>query len=777
MTLNNIHIIRLGASLKRFAEYLFQAGVNGSLPGMGRLLLLLPLSFLSWELFSQVEIVPLTGNTEVHIAAQKGKAHQSAKMGSRNDARPLRLVMARNKQQEFCLDTFLMTEFEFESLVDLECTALQHSAISISGACITISTFNITGIQDDLICLEICDAEGECVEIAIMLEVRAPLPLPFIEDFSYKGPFPDPAKWLDRNVFINNEMAQNPPSIGVATFDGLNELGSPYGGDEAGDADVLTSAFFDLAGLSIQDNVYLSFYLQPKGNGLPPRMEDIFRLEFKDIDGRWVELREYPGITGNIPPQDSPEFDFKIIQLTNAFFHDNFQFRFTNVNSRSGIREIWHLDYLQLDLGRSESSNSEDIAFNKLPAPIIFPYTSMPYNHYIGNEEKYLNQQVEIGLFNHFGERALADPSWHVLTEAVGGDEILREGDLTLLELQPVVSENQRDLEPGIHNFTNPLRSDNWLSDFVQSADGKDSLRYVTTYTLNQDQENINNIKETLRNNTVSSSTIIKDYFAYDDGTAEFGLALISNPTVLAQIAVKYHAEVADSIQGFQVHFPYVEGDQSNLLFNFKIWIGELDDEGEDYRLIFQRPIYPDQLFDTLQGQTTYQLFSEETGDAIKVPIPAGDFYIGIQQVSIGGRIPMGYDRNNPQGFEYLYENSGQGWKPMTDRGDFLRGALMLRPVMGDGFLPVTTSTDESDLPAANINIFPNPSTGVLYFETSEPIAQSSWSIDVINSLGQIIQSGSFQPQINLQQPPGLYIVLIKNDQQQVISKQKIILR
>lgn len=165
MTLNNTHIIRLGASLKRFAEYLFQAGVNGSLPGMGRLMLLLPLSFLSWELFSQVEIVPLTGNAEVQIAAQKLETHRAAKIGGRNDARPLHLVMASNKQQEFCLDTFLMTEFEFESLVDLECTALEHSAFNISGACITISTFNVTGIQEDFICLEICDAEGECVEI------------------------------------------------------------------------------------------------------------------------------------------------------------------------------------------------------------------------------------------------------------------------------------------------------------------------------------------------------------------------------------------------------------------------------------------------------------------------------------------------------------------------------------------------------------------------------------------------------------------------------------
>ena len=35
--------------------------------------------------------------------------------------------------------------------------------------------------------------------------------LPFIDDFSYAGPYPDPNLWLDNRVFINNSMGFSPP--------------------------------------------------------------------------------------------------------------------------------------------------------------------------------------------------------------------------------------------------------------------------------------------------------------------------------------------------------------------------------------------------------------------------------------------------------------------------------------------------------------------------------------------------------------------------------------
>ena len=753
---------------------LFLSGVNGQPPHVGgKFWALLIMMFAHLSTNAQLELVPLVSNNQITKAHQKIEQETvGLDNGLRNNFRSLQLFMPRNAQQTFCLDSFLRTEFPFDRLVDLECEIRDHSNFTIDGNCIRVSTFNISGIVTDRYCIDICDVENNCITLVITLEIRAPLNLPFFDDFGYAGPFPDRRNWLDRNVFVNNTMAKAPPSIGVATFDGLDAGGTPYGG-EGGVSDLLTSTYIDLSGFTIQDNVYLSFFLQPKGLGLRPRASDVFRLEFRNAEGQWVLITEYPGISGSFPSDDSPPFEYRTILLTNAYLHDQFQFRFSNVGSRSGIREVWHLDYVRLDRGRTTSRFFEDIAFSAEPPSLLFPYTSMPAKHFIGKEDVYLNKAVEISMFSHFNDRRLADPSWHLLREELSGTNILNTGDLTLLELPPLVPANQRDLNPGFHYFVNPLRSDLWLNRLRQTTPGKDSLRYTTTFTFNQNQETINNIPITLRNNTVTRSTELKDYFAYDDGTAEMGIALISNPSVLTQLAIKYTAEVWDSIQGFQVHFPYVEGDQSNLLFNFKIWIGELKQQ-EDYRLIFQRPIYPDRFSDTLQAFTTYALINESTGKKQAFQIPPGDFYIGIQQVSIGARIPMGYDRNNPQGLDAIYFNRGQGWEKFADQSNALAGAVMLRPIMGGEPLPVT-SVQEIDTALPALGAYPNPTQGTLHFKEEGIDSQQFERIDIVNTLGQRVLSVNYQSTLTLPSlPSGMYYIRALNHQGTVLAQQSI---
>jgi len=771
--------IRWLFKLKKWADVMYKAGLNEYVPGTGKFFSILLLLFLiNSRMEAQLELIPIEQNFLVAKASIDEELRLHSKYGFRSTDRQVLVQLKSNKQKRVCFDQLLEIGQQIESVTNLSCAELEHSAVTIDGDCIQISTLNVSGIQEDLYCIEICDTMGMCMIVQVIIEVRAPITLPFMDDFSYTGPFPDRAKWLDRFVFINNTMAKDPPSFGVATFDGLDNNGSPYGGGEADISDYLTSGFFDLSGLTIQDNVYLTFYIQKKGLGLRPRVNDVFRLEFKNNQGNWVQIAEYPGITGSFPTSDSPDFEYKFILLTNAYLHDDFQFRFSNVGSRSGIREVWHLDYVRLGRNRNQNPAFEDAAFSKPPNSILFPYTAMPINHLMNHEDKYLNSELSIGIYSHFGQSALVDPSWHLLHDRVNGTEILREGDLTLLELPPLVPVNQRNLSPGIHNFNNPLRSDAWFSTFQSAISGKDSVNLITTYTLNQDQEAINNIPETLRNNSVSTSTVIKDYFAYDDGTAEMGIALVSNPTVLTQLAVKYHAEVADSLQGFQVHFPYVEGDQSNLLFNFKIWISELKDDEEDYRLIFQRPIYPDQIFDTLQAFSTYGLIDENTGRDTKIFIPPGDFYIGIQQVSTGARIPMGFDRNNPQGLEYIYFNRGFGWEKFSEQSNALPGAVMIRPVFGTDPLPITTNTTDELMPSIKVKVFPNPTDGRLNILPEDYVDTKGWYVEMNNTLGQRVLYESYRPELNVGNfPGGIYYLSVRNAMHHLISNHKIVLR
>ena len=75
--------------------------------------------------------------------------------------------------------------------------------------------------------------------------------------------------WTDASAYINRTFPLNPPSIGVATFDGLNEVGLPYNFDIPLRvvADYLSSVPLRLGSLP-DTNVFFSFFYQPKGLAL-----------------------------------------------------------------------------------------------------------------------------------------------------------------------------------------------------------------------------------------------------------------------------------------------------------------------------------------------------------------------------------------------------------------------------------------------------------------------------------------------------------------------------
>ncbi len=77
------------------------------------------------------------------------------------------------------------------------------------------------------------------------------LVLPFFDDFSYTGPYPDQSKWEDKHVYVNHTLAADPPTIGLATFDCLDKNGNfhLYAGSVSFRSDSLTSKKIDMARL------------------------------------------------------------------------------------------------------------------------------------------------------------------------------------------------------------------------------------------------------------------------------------------------------------------------------------------------------------------------------------------------------------------------------------------------------------------------------------------------------------------------------------------------
>ena len=594
-----------------------------------------------------------------------------------------------------CADTTLF-EGNFQSGQIIGCD-IDDFGTTVSVASNCLQYFAGTYSELDTVCFLICDQFSICDTFVYpFLIAQDTIGLPFFDDFFYEGPYPDSDLWITNDVFVNNTLGINPPSIGMATFDGLSAGGTPYGNTEF--RDFLVSTYLDLSTFNADSDVYLSFFIQPKGCGDKPEEDDLFILEFKDAQGVWDTIANFANETifGINKPTN---FDHQAIKIEqDKYFHGGFQFRFKNIGTGGGVSDLWHLDYVKLNSNESPDPTSPDIAFVNQASSILKNYNSMPWHQFKGFEAQELNGQMDISLFNHFGFIETAEPSSVSIVEQTTGITVLAESEL----LKLIGTINQKDVPSDILvQYTNPFPS---FSGNINNAafDNQSELIFQTIYKFDQNEEG----SLTAGNNQTIRKTVFKNYFAYDDGTAESNLAAQGANT---QAAIKYTTNVADSLRGVQIHFPHVFSDVSSQSFNLKIWIGDLDSDPVYQRNLI-RPFYVDNVFDTLQGFTSYK-FQDFNGNVESVFIPPGDFYIGWQQLDdeFESAIPIGLDLNSPLNEQKIFQNIGGGWTPVQDR---FQGALMLRPIVGTEPAIETQVIELEPSFEEVFHLYPNPTSG-----------------------------------------------------------------
>jgi len=180
-------------------------------------------------------------------------------------------------------------------------------------------------------------------------------------------------------AYLNNSYGINPPSVGVVTFDGLNEVGRPhngFSGPDYGAADTLTSVQIDLSGAN---DVFISFYYQSGGLGNTPENIDSLSLEFYNAttsnwDWQW-----------SVPGNSLPEFVQVLLPIDNIdYLQSEFQFRFRNYATIDGSFDHWNLDYVFVDANRSESDTAlVDVCFAQpINTLLKNEYVAMPWTHY-----------------------------------------------------------------------------------------------------------------------------------------------------------------------------------------------------------------------------------------------------------------------------------------------------------------------------------------------------------------------------------------------------------
>jgi len=555
---------------------------------------------------------------------------------------------------------------------------------------------------------------------------KSTLSLPFIDDFSYDSHQVDNDLWMESSVFVNRTYPINPPTIGVATFDGLDANGfardfSPSTSSEP--SDTLLSQTIDLSGIS---SAYFMFYYQAKGMGDAPQQLDKLVLEF--FDGSvWNEIWSVNG-------QTMTEFE-KIVEVIDSavYLTNNFQFRFRNYATISGNFDHWHIDYIKIDefVNPNDINELNDVSFVYNSPSFLKRYTQMPWTHFQQNMLIELKDSIDILLRNNDASNSV-DYQYNVFE------------NLNLITHYPSsgVSRNVSVLDfdtIGNFSFQNPPID---ISSAIFSSFQPDTISFLVQNIIGTSSSDNKN------NDTLYHTQKFHHHFAYDDGVAESAYGLNING---AKIAYQFKLNRPDEkLRAVQIYFPQMLDTVSDIPFELIIWNHNNGQPG-----------------DTLYTQTVYPVHTEN-GEfhtyIIDNPfLVSGVIYIGWEQTT-DDLLNIGLDKNNTAN-DYMFYNIGSAWNNSS-----YPGAWMIRPIVSKD--PIILSSEEI---VDDFKIYPNPAKSELFIETNKP----ENVISIYNIQGVLIKritSNTTLNRFNIDNlASAIYIVEVENSENR--SYQKIIVK
>jgi Secretion system C-terminal sorting domain len=570
----------------------------------------------------------------------------------------------------------------------------------------------------------------------------APLSLPFFDDFSTANTAPDTQNWLSGSgVYINNTTGISHPSVNLATFDGLKANGFPYNFNSQfaqGYTDTLTSQPITLAGLSPRDSVYLSFYWQRTRFGELPDLGDSLKLEFLDRSGQWAQVWFQVGGQPDLNAQRA------FIAVTDSrFMHAGFQFRFRSYGRQSGAFDTWNLDYVYMNRGRSVFDRFIKDITTRLPlTPFLKRYTAMPLKQYLANPAAETADSISTdinNLFNNFNPVTFR----FTTQELVTGQVVQNLFDSTSTIIQSLA--NQKKIIRPTPLPTNFARSRAVL---------RHKFSVLTTDNQNPSIPTI----DLRRNDTISSQTVLDNYFAYDDGSAEYALQIGQRE----RVAIRFVLNKADVLTGIQACLMPFKTDQTGQQFTVNVYSSN---RGKPGTAIFAQS-FP------MQYPAMRNGFVEFTFNrAVAV---TDTFYVGYTQISADDNaiVRLGFDRNSPFGKQIFYNPGSGNWEQNLSSAALSEpGAFLFRPIIGGNIVNtvVTGITQPEPLPA-NLQVYPNPTTGSIGWDNA-----ALNQIEVLDATGRLVQEirpAPGQQTADLSAlPTGFYLLRLSDGQRTTVQR------
>jgi len=517
-------------------------------------------------------------------------------------------------------------------------------------------------------------------------------------------PISDSSKiWLDHYAYHNYRFGVNPRSLGVVTFDGLNEQGYPYqfGTSVTNYGDKLTSKPINLGSLSASDSVYFSFLYQPQGLGDVPENGDSLLLEFYAPElSQWFHIWSVSG-GATIP--------FKAVHVNvndTKFFKPGFQFRFRNYGGLSGALDHFHVDYVHLrSLSAYNDTTFKDFAFSNPINTLLKTYTSVPWDHYKASFGSKMTDSLFVNLYNGS-------------TSA----ENYQNGQLTI---------NQSNLQQGLYVLPGFLLAEGQINyNPLSFLDSYHDLSVGYEYSkvlpgISQEFDVVGTASAQFpnlyQNDSTSFKQLFSNYYSYDDGSAE---AAFGPTGTQARLAIRFDTYEPDSLIGVNLSFLPSVVDVSQKLFLITVWD---NDNGQPGNVLYEDDAFSPRQPSYVNGNNNYQ--SYYFADTVKVAVGT-TFFVGWRQLD-PDRLNLGLDRNIDNHSTIRYSvDGGNNWYTAP-----FSGSAMLRPIFST-LIDATLQTNEME--EKELTIYPNPSNGKLTVEFQNG---NQAPLFVYNQLGQLMMS------------------------------------
>lgn len=551
------------------------------------------------------------------------------------------------------------------------------------------------------------------------------LELPFFDDFPEYSHLPDPKRWSDDFVFVNNTYSNKQITLGVATFDAIDNTGRLYetANPSGFEADHLTSMPVNL-NYPPSENIWLSFYYEPGGLGDLPEYKDSLSLQFyAPEEAKWYSVWKAAGGTR------LESFRAAIIPVNQAkFLKSGFKFRFINWASISpnldepsiiGNCDHWNIDYVYLDRHRNEADSSlTDVAFRTPMRSILKTHEAMPWKQF----RQVFLQEMGSAIPIHYRNN-------DIIVRNVTRNFTIRD-----LYTNSVV----HSFSAGAINI-DPMTSMDYNANLIytfNSGNTDSALFRITAWLITDDFDR----KE---NDTINYLQVFSNYFAYDDGTSEGGYGINGLGSKNAMAAYRFKSNMQDTLRAVSICFndSYMNGNLRS--FDLMIWNSINDEPGD---VLYKMTGIMVEQADDLNGFHTYVLPDGVMVDDV--------FYVGWKQRS-ETFLNAGFDVNTPHNGKQYYWLNGAWMQSQVS------GSIMIRPVVGAPLRTTSSGEPVTGDPKAFFKLWPNPAGNIIHLESNDLTFSAKGFITIVDLQGRQVMKVPFNDQLDISSlRPGFYTLI-----------------